>query len=47
MTDMGGEEQDAYFVYADVIQQCLATKEFRIADVNYVSVGTSVTSSMF
>lgn len=47
MTDTGGEEQDAYFEYADVIQQCLDTEEFRIASVNYASVGTSVTSSVF
>ena len=47
MTDMGSEEQDACFEYANVIQQCLATEEFRIADVNYVSLGTYVTSSMF
>lgn len=44
---MGGEEDDAYFEYADVIQQCLAIEEFRIADVNYVSVGASVTSGVF
>lgn len=47
VTDTGGEEQDAYFEYADVTQQCLDTEEFRIASVKYASIGTSVTSSMF
>lgn len=41
---MGGEEQDACFEYADIVQQFGYR---RIDDVNYVSVGTCVTSSMF
>lgn len=45
---MGGEEQDACFEYADIVQQFGYR---RIDDVNYISVGTRVgtrvTSSMF
>lgn len=44
MTDVGGEEQDACFEYADIVQQFGYR---RIDDVNYISVGTCVTSSMF